>query len=73
MQAVFLEAVNHLQDDVRSKLDIFMHPSSVHCHISVFLSFALLMYSELKLLIAQVIPESHSYRICSEGNYTGSF
>lgn len=67
MQAVFLEAVNYLQDDVIKKLDIFMHPSGG------FIFFSLLMYSELKFLIAQVIPESHGYRICSEGKYTGNF
>lgn len=72
-QAGFLEAVNHLQDDEINKPGIFVHPSGVHCHISGFLYFALLMHSELKLLIAQVISESHGYRICSEGNYTGSF
>lgn len=73
MQTMFLEAVDHLQDDLIKKLDIFKHPSGVHCHISVFLYFALSMYFELKLLIAQVIPKSHVYRICKEGNYTGSF
>ena len=51
MQAGYLVALQlpYLQGAVINMLEIFMHPSGVHCRISGFLYFSLLIYSELKL------------------------